>query len=1229
MSAFSVFGTNNIIGPTVSLPTVSGHIATYTNTTGNLSVDPSTAISSGNIQAGLSGTAGSLVSFPTAAGTGSLILAASSNAGSTNVTITNASNAQTSTLTLPDPGLSGIGTFILNSVNTSFSTGQNISGSVNITGTSSSTSTTSGSLTLGGGLGLLGSIYIGSSTAGTYITNNVITAHNTTEFINFTASYGQIGSKLIGSGFSGSDNESTSIAISSDGSTFVFGGPADFSSIGATWVFVRSGSSFLQSGSKIVGSGYSGASGQGSNISSNSDGSLFITSGPSDNTNNGATWVFIRTLTTYYQIGSKLVGSGFSGASGQGPSSLSADGATVAIGGLTDNASIGATWIFVRTSIASQGFSYIQQGLKLTGSGFSGASGQGQVSLSIDGNTLAVGGPSDNASLGAIWIFTRTLGIWSQQGSKLIGSGFSGASAQGSAVSISSDGNTLLLGSKSDNGNIGASWVFVRSSGTWSQQGSKLVGSGFSGASGQGFSVSMNGSATTAIIGASADNANIGATWFFSNTNGRWSQQGSKFTGSGSSGSGQQGYSVSIDSGQNILIGAPFDNSSLGTVYYLQEPLTGIQVNGSLTVNGFQNTIAGTTTFQGPISVANTVTTENVVLPTTAITDNVITSSSQMVITSNTNSTAFTQLGPKLVGYGYSGAPNQGVVTEISNDESTIATSGRADNGAIGATWVFARTGAAFVQIGNKLVGSGASGASQQGGNGSGSISINNDGTLVVVGGLADNGNTGATWIFIRTGPLGSGYIGLSTTQGFKLVASGSSGASAQGAGISISSDSSTLAVGGYTDTNGIPAVAIGATWIFIRSGNSYVQQGTKLVGTGYSGQGLQGGSVNLSTDGNTLVVSGTQDYGSLGAVWIFVRSTGNLSWSQQGAKLIGSGYSGTNPSGLNTGQGYCVRISADGNTVTSSGNLDNGNIGATWIFVRSNGSWSQQGSKLVGSGYSGTPQQGLAMDLAPSGNTIAIGGITDYNNQIGATWIFTQSGGTWSQLGSKLIGTNAVGTGAYSNQGSSMAISGSTITVGGFVDIGGSVSVGANWVFTQNNGSVTINAPGGLYVNGPVFSQVQSQSYYIIYAGQNQSIGSSSNTVLTTYFTAGPPSPLFNPVFSGTAIINSTAGLLQVTQTGLYFISTIVSYANTAAGYRQVLLYKNTIVANAASTTSTLGDVTQTSTQGDRSAMNLTTIAFLTANDYVAVYGFQTSGGSINADLSVNGTNFSMFKVA
>ena len=158
-------------------------------------------------------------------------------------------------------------------------------------------------------------------------------------------------------------------------------------------------------------------------------------------------------------------------------------------------------------------------------------------------------------------------------------------------------------------------------------------------------------------------------------------------------------------------------------------------------------------------------------------------------------------------------------------------------------------------------------------------------------------------------------------------------------------------------------------------------QQGTKLVGTGNSGNSLQGYCVSLSADGNTLAIGGIDDNSSIGATWIFTRS--GTTWTQQGNKLVGTGASG------NANQGQSVSLSADGNTLAIGGNADNSTIGATWIFTRPGTTWTQQGNKLVGTGAAGNATQGSSISLSANGNTLAIGGLGD-DSGVGATWIFT-----------------------------------------------------------------------------------------------------------------------------------------------------------------------------------------------------------------------------------------------
>jgi hypothetical protein len=104
---------------------------------------------------------------------------------------------------------------------------------------------------------------------------------------------------------------------------------------------------------------------------------------------------------------------------------------------------------------------FAQQGPKLVGTGAVGPASQSySVALSADGNTAIVGGWTDNSQIGAAWVFIRSGGVWTQQGDKLVGTG-----DQGWSIALSADGNTAIVGS------LGSALVFTRSGGVWTQQG--------------------------------------------------------------------------------------------------------------------------------------------------------------------------------------------------------------------------------------------------------------------------------------------------------------------------------------------------------------------------------------------------------------------------------------------------------------------------------------------------------------------------------------------------------------------------------------------------------------------------------------------------------------------------------------------------------------------------------------------------------------------------------------
>jgi hypothetical protein len=310
----------------------------------------------------------------------------------------------------------------------------------------------------------------------------------------------------------------SSVALSPDGNTAIVGGPGDNGGIGAAWIFTRSESgAWLQQGGKLTGSGEEGEGQFGQSVALSWEGDTALVGGPGDAGRVGAVWVFVLSGESWSQHGAKLTGTGESGEGEFGLSvALSKDASTALIGAPGDSSKAGGAWVF---TCSAEGVCS-QQGEKLTGGGESGAGELGRsVGLSSEGDTALLGGPADNANTGAAWVFTRSqAAAWSQQGNKLTGSGETGEGSFGSSVALSSDGTIALVGGPADNTSVGAAWLFTRSeTDAWALQEGKLTGSGEEGEGQFGGSVALSSDGNTALVGGPADNANVGAAWAFVN----------------------------------------------------------------------------------------------------------------------------------------------------------------------------------------------------------------------------------------------------------------------------------------------------------------------------------------------------------------------------------------------------------------------------------------------------------------------------------------------------------------------------------------------------------------------------------------------------------------------------------------------------------------------------------------------------------------------------------------
>jgi hypothetical protein len=297
-----------------------------------------------------------------------------------------------------------------------------------------------------------------------------------------------------------------SVALSADGNTAVVGGGGVFEDpTGGTWVYTRSGGVWTQQSKLVVAGLNDNGALIGAAVALSADGNTAIVGLPLYS-NTGAAAVFIRRGNIWTQQGPILVNT--VGRGSQGTSvALSGDGNTAIVGSPLDLPG-GAAWVYTRTNGI-----WIQPGTRLTS--LTGSEGQ-SVALSADGNTAITGAPFDSSEIGAARVYTRNGGVWSQP-TKLVGTGMwqpRGPADQGFSVALSADGNVALSGGPR-NDPFGSTWVFVRNGGIWTQQGSPLVGTAASEFAWQGFSVALSGDGRTAVVGGKYDNDGLGAAWVF------------------------------------------------------------------------------------------------------------------------------------------------------------------------------------------------------------------------------------------------------------------------------------------------------------------------------------------------------------------------------------------------------------------------------------------------------------------------------------------------------------------------------------------------------------------------------------------------------------------------------------------------------------------------------------------------------------------------------------------
>jgi hypothetical protein len=344
-------------------------------------------------------------------------------------------------------------------------------------------------------------------------------------------------------------------------------------------------------------------------------------------------------------------------------------------------------------------------------------------------------------------------------------------------------------------------------------------------------------------------------------------------------------------------------------------------------------------------------------------------------------------------GYAYT-SPEFGYSVSISTDGNYVAVGARQEfansssNG--GAAYIFTRSGSTWTQQA-RLVGSTVSTDYRFGS----SVSINSDGTYLLVGAYSKNYNVGTAYVFTRSGSTWTQQAEIPSPTTSADLFGLRSAINSTGDLVAICAQGNPGATSSYTQS--------GAVHVYSRSGSTWTLQQT-LRASDENTYWRFGRSVRFNSDGTYIIVGAPMSSTGVGngAAYVFTRS--GSTWTQQ-AKITAS------DAQVDDYFGTSVSINSDATYAISGAEYEDGgagdplsNAGAAYIFTRSGSTWTQQ-QKIQSSDIAGGDLFGGGVSMNDNGNYVVVtaigedGGTGDPINNGGAAYVFERSGSTWTQI--------------------------------------------------------------------------------------------------------------------------------------------------------------------------------------------------------------------------------------
>ncbi|MFZ5797427.1 MAG: hypothetical protein C4563_06890 [Desulfobulbus sp.] len=382
-----------------------------------------------------------------------------------------------------------------------------------------------------------------------------------------------------------------------------------------------------------------------------------------------------------------------------------------------------------------------------------------------------------------------------------------GAAGDWFGLSVAISGDTVVIGTY--NNSITPVYVFTKLSSGWTDmtQTAKLTAS--DGTAGDFFGSSVAISGDTIVVGAKFDNSSTGSAYVFTKPGSGWTDmtQTAKLTASDGEAGDWFGFSVGI-SGDTVVAGATNHNSFTGSAYVFTKPGSGwadMTQTAKLTASdGEGDPIGGGDQFGYSVAISGETVVVGAILDDGPAAD----SGSAYIFTKPGSGWVDMTQSAKLTANDSEALDYFGATVSISGD--TIVVGAYGDNTSTGSAYVFAKPGSGWANMTQtaKLTASDGSIVDRLG------YSLAISGDMIVVGALVgDENSTGYAYVFRKPG---RDWVDMTET--LKLATIDKAIYNYFGASVAINSD--TIVVGAYGENS-----FTGAAYIFGIYNNNFPWQ--------------------------------------------------------------------------------------------------------------------------------------------------------------------------------------------------------------------------------------------------------------------------------------------------------------------------------------------------------------------------------------------------------------------